>query len=134
MLPDYYVVLEISPDASPEEVRAAYRRLAKRHHPDAGGSPDRFHALREAYTILSHPARRRLYDRQRAAARPRTLLAEPLLPPPPEAPPLQPPRRTAGPENPPRSLEDWDQMFREFDEFFERLEKELPGPLWGRNE
>jgi len=44
MLPDYYSILSVRPDASPEEIRAAYRRLAKRLHPDVGGESVTFHA------------------------------------------------------------------------------------------
>lgn len=50
-------------DASPEEVRHAYRRLAKAAHPDAAGDPDAFRAVTLAYEVLSEPARRAAYDR-----------------------------------------------------------------------
>lgn len=45
----WWRVLEVAPDASEVEVEAAYRALAKRHHPDAGGSGERFRAVAEAY-------------------------------------------------------------------------------------
>ena len=68
MLPDYYSILAIRPDASLEEVRAAYRRQAKRRHPDVGGESVAFRAVQEAYNALADPARRRDYDAQRRDA------------------------------------------------------------------
>lgn len=62
----HYSVLGVSDDASPSEVRDAYRRLARVHHPDrtaasaAGG--DRMPAINEAYRVLSDPGRRAVYD------------------------------------------------------------------------
>jgi molecular chaperone DnaJ len=63
---DYYEVLEVSRNASPEELRRAYRRLAKRHHPDVSkddGSEERFKEINEAYAVLSDEQRRAAYDR-----------------------------------------------------------------------
>jgi molecular chaperone DnaJ len=60
---NYYVVLGVSTDASSEEVKDAYRRLAKEFHPDhypQGAAP--FLAIQEAYSVLGDPARRRRYD------------------------------------------------------------------------
>lgn len=45
-------VLGTTPDATPEQIRAAYRRAAMRHHPDRGGSPEAFQAVQNAYTAL----------------------------------------------------------------------------------
>ncbi|MGC9349385.1 MAG: VWA domain-containing protein [Anaerolineae bacterium] len=65
---DYYGILEVASNASLEDVRAAYRRQALRYHPDTGhGDAGHFRLIREAYEILSDPAYRRAYDRQRAA-------------------------------------------------------------------
>jgi hypothetical protein len=76
---DLYAVLEIGPEASPEEVRAAYRALARRYHPDRnpddGEAARHMQALNAAYAVLSEPERRLEYDRQRslaAAVRPAT--------------------------------------------------------------
>ena len=63
MSADYYGTLGILPNAPEDVVKAVYRALAKKHHPDAGGDPDRFRAIAEAYEVLSDPIRRRDYDR-----------------------------------------------------------------------
>ena len=63
---DYYRILQITPDASLEEVKKAYRRLAKVHHPDVAGSGAKeeifIHDINEAYRTLSHPEKRTRYD------------------------------------------------------------------------
>lgn len=67
---DPYAVLGVPLDASPEEIKRAFRRLAKELHPDvAGHSPEklaRFNLVRDAYETLSDPERRRQHDRRRA--------------------------------------------------------------------
>ena len=64
---DYYKVLGVSRDASPEEIRRAYRRLARQCHPDVNqGDPsaeEQFKRLTEAYRVLSDPDLRERYDR-----------------------------------------------------------------------
>lgn len=63
---DFYGVLGVPRDATAREIRRAYRRLARRHHPDLNSSPDgpeRFAALAHAYEILHDPAERARYDR-----------------------------------------------------------------------
>lgn len=57
-----YARLQVSPDASPEEIRRAWKRRAFEFHPDRGGDPDLFRAVLEAYETLSDPARRAIYD------------------------------------------------------------------------
>jgi molecular chaperone DnaJ len=60
---NYYEVLGVSREASREEIRNAYRRLAKDRHPDlAGGSAQEFSLLQEAHAVLSDPNRRRQHD------------------------------------------------------------------------
>lgn len=63
--PTLYGVLTVRPDASPDEIKAAYRRLARSTHPDANKEPDaaeRFIALKDAYDVLSNDLSRRKYD------------------------------------------------------------------------
>jgi molecular chaperone DnaJ len=60
---NYYQVLGVSRGASRDEIRSAYRRLAKEKHPDnAGGSAEEFRLIQEANTVLSDPNRRRQHD------------------------------------------------------------------------
>src|SRR5918999_154709 len=60
---NYYQVLGVPREASQEEIRAAYRTLAKDRHPDrAGGSTEEFSLLQEAHAVLSDPNRRRTHD------------------------------------------------------------------------
>jgi preprotein translocase subunit Sec63 len=58
----YYEVLGVRPDARPDEVRDAYRELARRHHPDLGGDPAHMQAVNEAWKVLGDAAARRAYD------------------------------------------------------------------------
>lgn len=59
-----YQVLEVSPDATDEEIKAAYRNLARKHHPDRqGGDGVVFREIGEAYRVLSDPDQRAYYDR-----------------------------------------------------------------------
>src|SRR4030066_329362 len=64
---DYYAILEISRKASAKEIKQAYRRLARRYHPDLHPGDkfdeDMFKAINEAYEVLSDPEKRREYDR-----------------------------------------------------------------------
>ena len=76
---DYYDILQVSPNAEPEVVGAAYRRLARKYHPDAYAGPDateRMRELNEAYEVLSDPAKRAEYDRARHYARRQARRAE----------------------------------------------------------
>src|ERR671925_101575 len=60
---NYYEVLGVSREASQDEIRAAYRRLAKDRHPDhSSGSAEEFSLLQEAHAVLSDPNRRRMHD------------------------------------------------------------------------
>ena len=64
---DYYATLGVEPDASPDEIKKAFRRLARATHPDANpGDPTaeaRFREVAEAYEVLSDPEKRARYDR-----------------------------------------------------------------------
>src|ERR1051326_6956439 len=72
--PDYYKILQVDPLAEEEVVEAAYRRLARKYHPDVYDGPDaseRMRVLNLAYSIIGTAANRYAYDsaRQREAAR-----------------------------------------------------------------
>ncbi len=64
---NYYVLLGVPPDATTADIKKAYRKLARQHHPDRNpGDPDaavRFRDITEAYETLTDPARRKVYDR-----------------------------------------------------------------------
>lgn len=62
-----YEVLGVSPSASQDELRRAYRRLLRHTHPDVGGSAEQFHALQIAWERIGDPQRRTEYDRHRHA-------------------------------------------------------------------
>ena len=62
MSKDYYKNLGISKNASSDEIKRAYRRLAQEHHPDKGGSQEKFKEINEAYQILSDPQKKAQYD------------------------------------------------------------------------
>jgi len=62
---DYYRVLDVGRDASQDEIKRAYRKLARKYHPDVSDEPDaeeRFKELQEAYEVLKDPEKRAAYD------------------------------------------------------------------------
>jgi molecular chaperone DnaJ len=66
MAADYYELLGIGRDASPEEIKRSFRRLARELHPDTNPDPEaeaRFKAVAQAYEVLSDPDKRQRYDR-----------------------------------------------------------------------
>jgi molecular chaperone DnaJ len=65
-MPDYYELLEVGRDASPEDIKRAYRRLARQLHPDTNPDPEaeaRFKEIAQAYEVLCDPEKRARYDR-----------------------------------------------------------------------
>ena len=78
MLPDYYARLEVAPNATREQIKVAYRRLVRLHHPDLNKQSKDTHIkkLNEAYGVLSSPVRRAAYDNLRAEEQRATIIAD----------------------------------------------------------
>ena len=60
--PDYYKTLGVPRTASQDEIKKAFRKLARTHHPDAGGDEAKFKEINEAYEVLSDEKKKSLYD------------------------------------------------------------------------
>jgi molecular chaperone DnaJ len=64
---DFYKILGVKRDAKPEEIKKAYRRLARKYHPDVNpgdkSAEERFKQMSEAFDVLSDPKKRKVYDR-----------------------------------------------------------------------
>lgn len=99
--PDPYKILQVDPEAEDEVIQAAYRRLARKYHPDVAPGPEaaaRMAAINAAWELVRDPARRAALDRERAAVAARAATpaspapGEPFAWPEPAAPgPRQPP-------------------------------------------
>ena len=65
MAKNYHAILEVTSSATPDEIRASYRRLARKFHPDQRtGSSEIFRQIQEAYSVLGNAGRRRQYERR----------------------------------------------------------------------
>ncbi|MHA2008385.1 MAG: DnaJ domain-containing protein [Promethearchaeota archaeon] len=66
---DYYELLDIDKDSTENEIKIAYRRLAKKYHPDLNKTDpkakDKFIEIKKAYDTLKDPAKRKIYDQQK---------------------------------------------------------------------
>src|SRR5438445_11021861 len=64
---DYYKILGVKRDAKPDDIKKAYRRLARKYHPDVNpgdkAAEERFKQMSEAFDVLSDPKKRAVYDR-----------------------------------------------------------------------
>jgi len=100
-----YLILGISPKASPQEIKSAYRTAARRVHPDYGGSPDAMTRANLAFEVLDNPVDRVAHDRQwRVVAKPDTGASQPVAPRTEQTPPrAKPPPRPATPPARPRA-------------------------------
>jgi DnaJ-class molecular chaperone len=68
---DPYKTLQVDPEAEDEVIAAAYRRLARKYHPDVASDPEsatRMAAINAAWAVIGDPASRAAFDRERAAA------------------------------------------------------------------
>src|SRR5258706_2711500 len=96
---DLYALLEVSPESDTATIRNAFRRLARRYHPDVAntGSVSHMQRLNAAYQVLSDPERRRVYDAQRLASRRPSSNAPAARPPSPAQARVGSVERSAGP-------------------------------------
>jgi DnaJ-class molecular chaperone len=118
MAKSYFAILGISPNATGDEIRSAFRRLAKEFHPDLhSGSSQRFREIQEAYAVLGNNRRRREYVQNITKAAPKKPLRPAAYP---EPEPLIPEDRPVdfGGISPVRSFESFTPSF---DEIFDWL-------------
>ena len=59
---DYYKILGVPRNATPEQIKSAYRAMARKSHPDRGGDEEAFKEVNEAYSVLSDPEKKKEYD------------------------------------------------------------------------
>ena len=59
---DYYAILGVGETAPANEIKKSFRKLAVKHHPDKGGSKEKFQEINEAHAVLSDEKKRQQYD------------------------------------------------------------------------
>lgn len=59
---ELYEVLGVKSDASTEDIKKAFRKLAVKYHPDRGGDAEKFKEINAAHEVLSDPEKRKIYD------------------------------------------------------------------------
>jgi molecular chaperone DnaJ len=132
MAKSYFAILGISPDATADEIRSAYRRLAKEFHPDhyAGGS-GRFQDIQEAYAVLGNRRRRSEYEQNIQKVARKTPLRRAAYP---EPEPLIPEEKHAdlGEISPVRSFQSFTPSFDEIFDWLWSHFSDLAPPKSGR--
>lgn len=66
---DHYSILGVSPDSTQDQIKLAWRELARSHHPDRGGDSEKFSKIKDSYDVLSDPSKRKVYDSARSFAK-----------------------------------------------------------------
>jgi len=132
MAKSYFAILGISPNATTDEIRSAYRRLAKEFHPDhySGGS-DRFQDIQEAYAVLGNRRRRSEYEQNIKKVPRKTPLRHAAYP---EPEPLIPEENPAdlGEISPVRSFQSFTPSFDEIFDWLWSSFSDLTPPKSGR--
>lgn len=132
MAKSYFAILGISPNATVDEIRSAYRRLVKEFHPDhyAGGS-ERFRDIQEAYSVLANSRRRREYEKNIRKVPPKTPLRSTIYP---EPEPLIPEESPVdlGEVSPVRSFQSFTPSFDEVFDWLWSNFSDLAPPKSGR--
>ena len=59
---NYYDILGVNQQASPDDLKKAYKKASMQHHPDRGGDESKFKEINEAYSTLKDPQKRQQYD------------------------------------------------------------------------
>ena len=134
MAKSYFAVLGISPKATGDEIRSAYRRLVKEFHPDHyTGSSERFRDVQEAYSVLGNSRSRREYEQSIRKVPIKTPLRPSSYP---EPEPLIPEERPVdlGEVSPVRSFQSFTPSFDEVFDWLWRNFSDLAAPKSGRVE